>query len=380
MQQKYKTIILISILLLNHFNKNAYPQDTTTGSGKASVKDEGYYIKTAAQKTAHVIVTFFAPKDTGQNTIQIRNSYMFIQTPYRGFFRNNIFQNKELFNLSGKSIQINYLRSFGKRQHWQWGLLFGYEWYKMRFYDFKDTQKDSAWYMKQYLYGTEMNNYLQTGIYTTSHLQDSMLKYYGTKIYPLEYIRLGWLLAYNFQLNKKLSLKLMLESGGTMSRNISRLNKEYSSNDILEIQREKIVGTGIIKETDVIGSSVYIDVNPIKNIWSYTPFYPLIQPFEKINKNTRNGLVRYSISLQYELTSAHIFSLDISWANLWRVNYNNIYPPYKKSSLSSEYSSSTCLGCSNQPTMNYYVVDTYLRIAINTYRYFNLSLSYNYKF
>lgn len=304
-----------------------------------------------------------------RNALMAGGGMMMIQVPYKGFFKHN-----ELYNLQGKNIQFAYMRSFGKKNRWEWGMMFGYEWYQLDYYDIFNSNgqgQDSNWYDNKYKYGKEMDNYINYGTYNTVGLSDSMFKYYGRRTYNLEYVRIGWLLGYTFQLSKRFSVKLKLSSSGIVARNISRLNKYLSSNNatIIPSKRVGFLGGYIDPEPSVTNTDGDYTL-------PFSPFYIFVYPFEKINKTTRNGMVKYHISLSYDVKANQSILLDFSFANLIMIKYGD-FTPY----LIVRETPFISRGLGGIPqSYNHNAIFISLPILINTYRIFQFSLLYTFKF
>ncbi|GAB4446820.1 MAG: hypothetical protein OHK0036_00230 [Bacteroidia bacterium] len=288
-----------------------------------------------------------------RNSIQMGGSIMNIRVPYKGFFKNN-----ELYNLQGKGISFSYLRSFGKNQRWEWGFLLGYEWYRLYFYELNNTSNDTNWNISKYHYAEEFGNFMSTGTYTTNHLHDTMLKYYGgSRWYNIVYVRFGYLLAYSLHINKNFSIKFKMLSSGVSYRNISRINQQ--------------LGEGI---------NLYDS-----GILAFTPFYPIIKIFDDINHDTRNGSIKYSISFLYNICNRQSISFNLFFSNIFNIKYYRYYyylyyPVSPDPSYSIIPYCNRGLGCAYINPPPYDVISFNIPILINIYRTFQISVSYNFKF
>ncbi|GAB4201165.1 MAG: hypothetical protein Fur0023_05320 [Bacteroidia bacterium] len=283
------------------------------------------------------------------NIVGARVSNTFYRIPYKGFFKN-----EDLFNMWSKAVQVHYLSNFYGSQRWFYGVMFGYDWYQLKFYDLTGSYDDmlshsNDWNKQKYSGAKHLNDVIN-GFNFPLGLQDSMLMYYGEKVYAFEYFRIGYMLGYITKIGKRWSAKFFVETSGLIPREISRLNKGQGGYDgSIDWQGSELLGL--------------------------TPFNFFVNLFERFNDiNRQNGLVQYSIGLEYAVKH-HTVGINFSWAN-WFFTYDLKNKPYY-----AEYSNHPmCLGCPPVNANGYTPGYIYVPVLPNTYRRISISVEYNYIF
>lgn len=306
---------------------------------------------------------FVYSQDTINNkpkgAISFNTNYIYFNTPYSGFFKNN-----ELFNLQGIGNYITYIHPIRKNEHFYFGATLGYEKYKMLFYnmDYNDSHYyDEKWNKTQYSLGDKLVSYFMYNEYAISTgrnlgIDDSLIMYFGKRNYYFDYLNFMYKLGYKNNFGKKI-----------------RLNFDINFYFLIPLYEEKIK-----KVNDIYYYRISSQTNLYPGFIYYIfPFYPIYSLYGLLTKKFyTNGFIDYNFCAYYSINRWSSLGFNISIANISPLGLRNLQ---KITNISYTYNR-TCTGqgCAySPPTKEYGPLGTW-NFELNPTMYLKYSVGINY--